>query len=283
MLFRYFGSHAVETLRDSRLLTSKLSGFNDPFEFLFSPKRQYSAAELCAIVENRLTEPLFLERVRSAFPDVSIDEARLLLQRSETLGLIQQGMPNVADSILSIRSGISDDKLRVICFSAATDPFNEILMWSHYARSHKGWRLGFKLPFKTDLFHIDPVDYRDKRIEVSGSGVSDDPDLDSSLREALRIKCTAWKYEEEHRLTANPRFLPSDTLATGETGYFIPFFPENLSRVDLGLHSDDDTNKQILKIIRTSFPATTVYRAVLHETEFRLKYEIVHSPAVQRA
>jgi hypothetical protein len=278
MLYRYFGSHAIETLRDRRLLTSKLSGFNDPFEFLFSPKRQYSTAELATMAENRLTDPLFLERIRSKFPDISIDGARSLLTRPDTLNLIQQGMPAAADSILSLRSGIADDKLRVICFSAATDPFDEILMWSHYARSHKGWRLGFELPTRDRLFHIDPVDYRDERVEVCGTGVPDDPDFDSGIREALRTKCTTWKYEAEHRLTANPRFLPSDTLPTGETGYFIPFRAEHLSRVDFGLHSDDDTNSQILEIIRASFPATTVYRARLHETDFRLNYEIAHSP-----
>ena len=280
MLYRYFGSHAFETLRDSRLLTSKLSAFNDPFEFLFSPKRHFTTEELAAIIDNRLTDPLSLlmETMRAAFPGISFADARALLQQPNSLGLIQLGMPSIADSILSLRSRISDNKLRVICFSAATDPFDEILMWSHYAKGHQGWRLGFDLPDRSDTFHIDPVYYRNVRVEARGSGAPDDLEFDLAMREALRTKCTAWKYEAEFRLTANPRFLPTDTLPTGEIGHFIPFTTEHLCRVDLGLLSPASTNASILELIRTFSPKTTVYQAKLHETDFRLRYEVVYAP-----
>ncbi len=33
--YRYFGSHAYETLLEKKMLVSRLSKFNDPFEFLF--------------------------------------------------------------------------------------------------------------------------------------------------------------------------------------------------------------------------------------------------------
>jgi hypothetical protein len=36
LLHRYFGSHAFETLKEAKLKTSRISGFNDPFEFLIN-------------------------------------------------------------------------------------------------------------------------------------------------------------------------------------------------------------------------------------------------------
>jgi len=35
LLHRYFNTHAFETLKDAKLKTSRISTFNDSFEFLY--------------------------------------------------------------------------------------------------------------------------------------------------------------------------------------------------------------------------------------------------------
>ncbi|HCH0820009.1 DUF2971 domain-containing protein [Vibrio parahaemolyticus] len=75
--------------------------------------------------------------------------------------------------------------------SLTEDP-NNMLMWSHYANSHKGVALGVK---PTADFAVEPVDYVAKL----------DLDImqDDIIKSIFMRKLDLWKYEREHRVISN--------------------------------------------------------------------------------
>lgn len=98
----------------------------------------------------------------------------------------------------------------VSCF---TTEFQNMLMWSHYADSHKGFALGYDM---TDLYNMQsienlyPVCYSDKKIDVTIETSSVQLDIMSedrnySIDKLLGIKCSLfksvdWSYENEWRM-----------------------------------------------------------------------------------
>jgi hypothetical protein len=57
LLHRYFGLHAFETLKEARLKTSRISSFNDPFEFLYVAAGEMTAAKARKIIEYKINNP----------------------------------------------------------------------------------------------------------------------------------------------------------------------------------------------------------------------------------
>lgn len=100
------------------------------------------------------------------------------------------------------------EHIKIRCFIAGNDEYgNElgiedinVLMWSHYADSHKGFCV--KYVFDSDLF--DPTKYRkrDKLLLVDKIKYSDTIDINEepSIKMALLEKSDFWKYENEMRL-----------------------------------------------------------------------------------
>jgi hypothetical protein len=93
--------------------------------------------------------------------------------------------------------------LGVVCLSAIP---NSLLMWGHYADSHKGCLIGFdceRLCQHHPPFDSGPVIYADRRAFL-GSG---------SVEGIFRTKFKDWKYEKEYRL-----IFKLDTLSKSPDG-----------------------------------------------------------------
>lgn len=78
------------------------------------------------------------------------------------------------------------------------DSTENLLMWAHYANSHKGICVKYRLPKESQfidgsnrqLFVLKPVVYKDKKTNVD----------DITLEDAFFLKSTQWAYEDEYRL-----------------------------------------------------------------------------------
>jgi hypothetical protein len=58
LLFRYFGSHALETLQDNLLKAATISSLNDPFELLYRLAGTMTVAKYYAKQSKQLQELL---------------------------------------------------------------------------------------------------------------------------------------------------------------------------------------------------------------------------------
>ena len=140
----------------------------------------------------------------------------------------------------------------VLCLSACS---NDILMWSHYANSHRGICLQF-FAQHNPLESSQPVRYKEMRPAVNPVIQSRDEMLDH----AMFTKADHWKYEQEWRLVQYKH---------GAGIYQIP--PEALVGVILGAQISDENRRDVLHWIGARSQTTKVYRATASRTRFALE------------
>ena len=143
-------------------------------------------------------------------------------------------------------------------------PFS-MLMWAHYADSHKGFCVEYEIPTPDEqnitlLQNLMPVIYSDERVSVLNEcladlidpGVSEDT-VGAIYKYGLLTKSIDWKYQNEWRL------ISLDTMLTDES-YNCIFFP--ISKVYIGAKMPDGKRREIIKICNSrSIPSTCVLPA----------------------
>ena len=164
---------------------------------------------------------------------------------------------DVSSSPLDRHDGFLADRLNgfgVFCLSGKND---DILMWSHYADSHKGICFGFKEPFERYIPNEDPIycrdiEYIDRHPYIDiyndfngGREYHSDDDFDNHCKMAsdlldasLTKKHKSWEYEEEIRIISEVGSRP------------MSFYPEALESVVLGMNismGDTQVIKELLE------------------------------------
>ena len=122
ILFRYFASHGLETLLQSRLRVSRVSAYNDPFDCMYKVTGTMTVAKARDYIRSRLTSPRFLQMVQRQFPGLRtpkqarrfIKHRRDLVERS-----LVEGYPSVVKQNVADREALLDRNLRVVCFSGS--------------------------------------------------------------------------------------------------------------------------------------------------------------------
>ena len=142
------------------------------------------------------------------------------------------------------------NRFRIACFSQT--PYS-MLMWSHYANSHKGFCIEYEIPIYSEntetIFHnLYPVIYTDIRKDLSQLSINwnslgniTDDELCDFYKYCLLSKSLDWKYQQEIRL------ISCDDLITDEN-YICQFF--KIKKVYLGNQMQPDERKEIIKICK---------------------------------
>ena len=158
---------AIEFLKNSSIYFSNYKEFNDPFESACKKKLNFTPKEYFDTFL-RVSNDLFASAIKT-------EEIRLGYINGKDL------LKQTTDEILNTFS----------YYCMAKEPDN-ILMWSHYADSHKGVCFKYDLQQDLDTFLITvPVDYE-----------TEYPDFDTLNGNPASIitrQSTNWKYEQEHR------------------------------------------------------------------------------------
>lgn len=174
---------------------------------------------------------VFREKLLS-LDDFSEYETRIEEARRTIISMMRALFPVLAEE--------SKKYCRVACFSESVD---SILMWSHYADSHKGFVLEYDFcpTLNNPIEHvlIAPVIYDEERMDVSSYIAweflhllrvnSKNPDIASHLKVALH-KSVAWAYEKEWRLVDYSFHDIADKTASA-----IPYRPTSIY---YGAHMD---------------------------------------------
>jgi hypothetical protein len=143
-------------------------------------------------------------------------------------------------------------------YSFGGDP-RSILMWSHYASNHEGVCLQFEIAKDPETFVFAlPVEYSDEYPIVNWFG-----DFSKDIIPTILRKYKGWEYERERRLVVPER-----------AHQFLSFRPEAVQGIIVGCRAKDETITTLRNLIseRTSLhlPKPRLYRAVRHESEYRL-------------
>jgi Protein of unknown function (DUF2971) len=197
----------AHVLQESVVYCSNPNDFNDPWDC----KPHYSKSALNDPVGYRRTVEWFVRAARKI--DQSISDA----EHTRREGILLNDRPRLEWMVDKLSTSMVEAVIaqyRVYCLSTRPDlP----LMWSHYARSHRGVCLEFGV--KNELFcGAFPVDYLDAFPEMDLTDNTEDAAL-----QALLSKSREWAYENEYRLiTAAPGYSFPNVPPTRDNFVALP-------------------------------------------------------------
>jgi hypothetical protein len=153
-------------------------------------------------------------------------------------------------------------------FSLAGNKDN-ILLWSHYADSHKGFCLGFRIDkldaFRENQFYKDGslidcgwIEYTRLYPEIVPSSEDDIEDI----KRLFLVKSIDWDYEEEYRL-----------ILTNGTDKAYRIDDEIIHDVTIGTNMPDDHIEKIIDALSAHVPKPKLFRATARDYEFGLDFE----------
>lgn len=173
------------------------------------------------------------------------------------------------------------EKLAVTCFN--NNPLS-ILMWSHYAQSHQGFVIEFRIPQPfiygpaPDVLTLLKVIYTDTFPKTVLPSIPFTPwsndflkIMNQMVKNQFLTKSIEWKYEEEFRV------LKHDYDPNDEDSLFVKFPPLSIASVILGakLNSDDEKYNRLSNAINqynlSNKCHLPVYQAQLQPHSFKLE------------
>lgn len=224
--FRPFSDNTLGAFRDGIIYAVTADMFNDPYDTLASYnideiKKGIEAIMNCEAI-GQMKSWLeqgndFSKHFKQSLPSGMAETIKTNLLSLNDVKMVEDRILDVKHQLFSsielyfpILSEISKRFSTVACFCENVSP---VLMWSHYADSHKGFALEYS--FRTTLTNplkniaLFPVIYEDERVDVSnfiawiyllimGMRIPN-PDISSSIKNAL-YKSSVWAYEKEWRL-----------------------------------------------------------------------------------
>lgn len=259
-LYRYFSKQWAESLLlKGKMFFPCVADFNDPFDccaqvtFASRAKRKRYARKL---ISERLAHLPKHERKKVAkkaekAQAYKIAHERFLKQLHEEVG--------------------------VLCFSEKCD---DILMWSHYAKSHTGLCVEFSrsryLTFALRVQYVEEYPTLDFFKAMDDMQQPFSAQARSVVDRIYLSKAIDWKYEKEWRLPAfvgpynrqPSEDVPSDLLYGGKG---LHDFPTNLiTRVFLGCRMMDPDKEEVMEWIRRGPAKPKIYEARANEGSYTL-------------
>ena len=187
MLYRYRtgNSWVIDNLKNDTIWLSTLKEYNDPFE-------------------NRVC--IDFEGVADSYLKMDPKTVALMHQKhiDKNHPLYKAGIDNIKTLGEKLQESLSMKKLRVFtaCFC---EEKSSLLMWAHYANSHKGFCIGYKFEDIINKFGINilPVIYSEEYSVIRSYKMFED--YDEFFLDEWRSKSIEWSYEKEWRLVGDYR------------------------------------------------------------------------------
>ncbi len=272
-MIRYFSKldHVLDTMKNRRLKVSLPSQLNDPFDFSLAPVGEITKEIAIKMLQERYDKPEFLERFRKRFGSCWSDEKiKDFISNNEIPENLNKSFDKVLkDHYITQTHSIADNHIRLLCF-CNNDIVNsgDILMWSHYGNSHKGFRLHFD-PSLLNFTVIQKanVDYTKERVQIPASLNTQYPQYDKIMRKSMRTKCECWNYEKEVRF-----FISSNLCSSSSGKNFIGFSINALKRIDIGMRAEEfEPVQDLLK--ENNYKHIQLYKSKMHDLNFAIEYE----------
>ena len=236
----------------SRLYLSSPRHFNDPFDMAADIVAKGKLEDLHAMIDSSEAFSCHdKERMRA--------EATTFVKSHGIKGYFERyKVPNQFSELL--------DSSGVASFSSSkhkernSGPRN-ILMWSHYAESHRGLCFQFEIA-REPLFlrELVRVEYEPRYPEVNWLSA----DSGDQLIRALRNKAPCWSYEHEWR------FILRKCANT-----YLPFGPEALTAVILGCEisatKENLVKRLVDKRLSRGLPPLKILRASRSQSEYKIR------------
>jgi hypothetical protein len=149
---------------------------------------------------------------------------------------------------------------------------SEILLWSHYAKSHQGVRIEFELDaHNLPLFK---VSYSRRRCAIDFSKAYDGDHTNEIMLKTFQTKALAWEYENEVRLIIDKECAVNKPIPLGYQCFF-PFDSSWVKSVDFGINCDSGMIAKIRSILKLEYPHVIARQAFHHPEEYAIEYRVL--------
>ena len=246
-------------LRGPSIWLASAEEFNDPFDSrlrlrydLMRPSRRLKRIE---------------RMLHEEFPTMNAEKRRALARKRNT-ELGKEG-DDPHDHVLQI----TYDEVGIFSASCRRD---SLLMWSHYADSHKGFCVGLSVTelerFVEELYDryglFSPITTASRITYRREYPVLDPETLDVEDKAVLPvlIKSIDWEYEEEVRV-----------LGVNGSKRKVDLPPTVICEVILGCECSDEDREAILGVVEGGLPHASVIQASRKEDAFELVFEEIRS------
>lgn len=158
-------------------------------------------------------------------------------------------------------------------FVSLSRNYTNILMWSHYADSHKGFCIGFSR--QNNYFKAaESVRYRRYRSNLNGASI--DSATPNSITKMVALeKAIDWAYEEEERLFLVDVTINSQVVGIDLWGQEVLLnkFPQNtIASIYFGLRADESLKKEALNIVAQQNLKAELFQAKRKVNEFAIEF-----------
>ncbi len=271
ILYKYCTPSGIDILRNSRLKITPPNQFNDPFEL--APRMQEELTREQAL--EVLTEPRILnatyQHLVKCNQFVGTISNFLAMLRHYSERAIQDLIKSYPASATEFRENHVNNisaEFGLLCLSEVE---KDILMWSHYTKSHTGFVLGFHT---SDAFFANPplqqVVYAEERVLVTHSVRQNDPQRAKTVNSLIRRKSVHWKYEKEWRqLHFLGQCAKERDEKAGRFHHYKSFDPTLIAKVIIGCRSTNEPEIREL-LSDTKFERVEVVKYQMHDSEFAL-------------
>lgn len=211
---------------------------NDPFECLAIAKRNLSITEL--------------------------DNLRMLCLKSKNPQLLR--IAKLENTLLeNLFNEMREKSLAQYAFCSLSETFDDILMWSHYASSHRGFVFGFEFENLKD-HTLQKVQYLTALGKMDFSSylkvMEKDYHIDNmnAIFQDYSSKSVNWSYEKEWRIW---RREPS----------YYSFEPQELKEIYFGINCDIETKSIIVNLTSSYLNKGFIFKEMeFADNPVRLKY-----------
>jgi Protein of unknown function (DUF2971) len=219
------------------------TSFNDPFDCKVPPLDSLPKGQ-----RKQYVDELIRRKITGRLPRHEKRAAKRRLSTRKTF----------AEVTLHLQTNI--DACGVLCLS---ERYDDILMWSHYADSHRGICLEFEATANTPLFgEAQPVEYAETYTDfpLLGGGFE-------QVDRAMLTKSSHWKYEGEWRIIRRSQI---NGVPAGPSVRRSQFSAKYLRGVIFGCQCSSETESRVTSWIAEGGCQMTRYKARVKRKEYGL-------------
>jgi len=230
------------TVLQNEIYFAPASSFNDPFDLrpVFSLDANPARQKDDFLRMSKKFEPHLSESER-------LSEARRVMETS----LSAENIEHTTAAIQELHAHYLSTNVGILCVSTKRD---DILMWSHYADSHRGVCLEFDGMFAF-MAHAQKVMYTHSRIPINPY----EDDSNAMMEKALLTKSANWSYESEWRLC---RYENGPGV--------VQFRPQNLTGIIIGALANTATQQKVKEWAKKRVTPIRLYQASTNGRKFEL-------------
>lgn len=257
-IFRYLPPTRISWIENEEVFFTPAARFNDPFDLrpVFSSdiKKAYLKQRIKTVpsVYDVLAREKKYPRATRRKEEKKINKAATKDFRENRVRYAENSQREIAE-FLNITIG-------VLCLSSLRD---NLLMWAHYADSHKG----FVLEFDTeDVVFKNLGDLKEVKYDKTRPIIQPDNRFNFDF---MTQKSEDWGYEKEYRIIRKLNQCEKSS-SSGSQYYRVPLPRSCVKAVYLGNRMDKNDAAKISGIMKGT--AAQLYKCDLHPQEFSLVF-----------